>query len=91
MHSQILIIIGLFLSLIGTYMLYKSIFVRGPLYGRDGSNISFPNAVLDIGVAKKGLICIIIGIMLQIIAIASSINYGKIIQILKNLCSILCK
>jgi hypothetical protein len=71
--SQILIIIGLFLSLLGTYVLYKSIFPRGPLYGKDGSNIAFPNAVVNINVARIGFICIFIGIIFQIIAIAISL------------------
>lgn len=70
MCNQILIIIGLFLSLLGTYIIYKSIFPRGPLYGKDGSNVAFPNAVINVNVARIGLICIFIGIIFQIIAIA---------------------
>ena len=73
MFSQILIIIGLFLNLLGAYILYKSIFPRGPLYGKDGSNIAFPNAVVNINVARIGFICIFIGIIFQIIAIAISL------------------
>jgi hypothetical protein len=71
--SQILIIIGLLLSLLGTYILYKSIFPRGPLYGKDGSNVAFPNAVVNISVARIGFICIFIGIIFQITAIAISL------------------
>lgn len=67
---QILIIIGLLLSLFGTYMLYKSIFARGPYYGIDGSNVAFQNAVINIVVARIGLLCIFIGIIFQIIAVA---------------------
>lgn len=78
MCSQILIILGLLLSLLGTYILYKSIFPRGPLYGKDGSNVAFPNAVVNISVARIGFICIFIGIVFQIIAIAIFI-YSDII------------
>ena len=91
MLGQILIIIGLFLNLLGSCKLYKSIIPRGGLWAKDGSDEAFPNAVLNIDVAKKGFICIFFGIILQIIAIASSINYDRIIQILKNLCSIMCE
>ena len=73
MCIQILIIIGLLLSLLGTYILYKSIFPRGPLYGKAGSNVSFPNAVVNINVARIGFMCIFIGIIFQIIAIAISL------------------
>jgi len=66
---QILIIIGLLLSLFGTYMLYKSIFARGPYYGIDGSNVAFQNAVINIDIARIGLVCIFIGIIFQIIAV----------------------
>jgi len=68
---QILIIIGLLLSLFGTYMLYKSIFARGPYHGIDGSNVAFQNAVINIVVARIGLVCIFIGIIFQIIAVAT--------------------
>jgi hypothetical protein len=77
--SQILIIIGLLLNLFGTYILYKSIFPRGPLYGKDGSNKAFPNAVVNINVARIGFICIFIGIIFQIIAIAIPFYYDIII------------
>ena len=70
MCIQILIIIGLLLSLFGTCMLYKSIFARGPYYGIDGSNVAFQNAVINIVFARIGLVCIFIGIIFQIIAIA---------------------
>jgi hypothetical protein len=73
MYKQILIIIGLLFSLFGTYKLYKSIIPRGPLYAKDGSNEAFPNAVLDINVAKIGLSCIFIGIIFQIISIIAVI------------------
>ena len=91
MFGQILIVIGLLLNLLGSYKLYKSIIPRGGFWGKDGSNEALPNAVLNIGVAKKGFKCIFFGIVFQIIAIATFINYDIIIQILKNLCSIMCK
>lgn len=91
MFGQILIIIGLLLNLIGSYKLYKSIIARGGSWGKDGSNEALPNAVLNIDVAKKGFKCIFCGIVFQIIAIATFINYDIIIQILKNLYSTLCK
>ena len=70
MCVQILIIIGLLLSLFGTYMLYKSIFARGPYYGIDGSNVAFKNAVINIVFARIGFVCIFIGILFQITAVA---------------------
>ena len=79
MYSQILIIIGLLLNLLGAYKLYKSIIPRGPLYAIDGSNEAFPNAVLNRNVARMGLRCIIIGIIFQIIAIAIFVYYDIII------------
>ena len=79
MCSQILIIIGLLLNLLGAYKLYKSIIPRGPLYAKDGSNEVFPNAVLNINIARIGLKCIFIGIIFQIIAIAIFIYYDIII------------
>lgn len=79
MCSQILIIIGLLLNLLGVYKLYKSIIPRGPLYAKDGSNEAFPNAVLNINAARIGLGCIFIGIIFQIIAITIFIYYDIII------------
>lgn len=78
MCSQILIIIGLLLNLLGVYKLYKSIIPRGGLHGEDESNEYLPNAVLNISVARIGLGCIFIGIIFQIIAIAIFI-YSDII------------
>jgi len=51
-------------------MLYKSIFARGPYYGIDGSNVAFQNAVINIVIARIGFVCIFIGIIFQIIAVA---------------------
>lgn len=78
MCSQILIIIGLLLNLFGVYKLYKSIIPRGPIYAVDGPNEDFPNAVLDIDVARIGLGCVFIGIIFQIIAMVIFI-YSDII------------
>lgn len=78
MCSQILIIIGLLLNLLGVYKLYKSIIPRGPIYAVDGPNEDFPNAVLNISVARIGLGCVFIGIIFQIIAMAIFI-YSDII------------
>lgn len=86
MCKQILMIIGLVLSLLGAYKLYKSIIPMGPLYAKDGSNRALPNATLDINVAKKGLIYISIGIIFQIISVAMSVYYDIINLNFKFLC-----
>lgn len=83
MYGQILMIMGLVLSLFGTYKLYKSIIPRGGFYGEDGSNEALPNAVLNIKVARIGLGCIFIGIIFQIIAI---FIYCDIILYIKAFC-----
>lgn len=93
MYSQFLIIIGLLFNLIGAYKLYKSVIAypyhQYAVSGKDKE--ALPVATLNIDIAKKGFKCIFFGIILQIIAIATFINYDMIIQILKNLCSIMCK
>jgi hypothetical protein len=89
--GQILIVIGLLLNLLGSYKLYKSIIPRGGFWGKDGSNEALPNAVINIDIAKKGFKCIFVGIILQIIAIATFINCDIIIQTLKNLCLKMCE
>ena len=63
MYSQILIIIGLLLNLLGAYKLYKSIIPRGPLYAIDGSSETFPVATLNINIARTGFIYVFIGII----------------------------
>lgn len=68
MCKQILMIIGLGLNLFGAYKLYKSLMPAGPLYAKDGEKESFPAAALNMNVARKGLICVLIGIIFQIIA-----------------------
>lgn len=73
MYRQILIIIGLLLNLLGAFRLYKSV-VAFPYHqyavsGKDKESLSV--ATLDMNIAKKGFKYIFIGIMLQIIAVAS--------------------
>ena len=93
MFGQILVIIGLLFNLLGAYKLYKSV-IAFPYhqYAESGKDKeALPVATLNMDIAKKGFKYIFIGIILQIIAITTFISYGIIIQVLKNLCSILCK
>ena len=68
MCKQILIIIGLGLSLFGAYKLYKSIMPFPHYYAKDGLSEAFPVATLNINVARTGFIYVFIGIIFQIIA-----------------------
>lgn len=71
MFSQILIIIGLFLNLLGACKLYKSVIpFTHKTYATSGEDKkSLPVAILDVDIAKKGFIYIIFGIIFQIISI----------------------
>ncbi len=77
--SQILIIIGLLLNLLGVYKLYKSVISFPHYYAKNGEDReALPVATLDMNIAKKGFRCIFAGIISQIIAIAIFI-YSDII------------
>ena len=73
MYSQILIIIGLFLNLLGAYKLYKSVIPFPHYYAKSGESEAFPVAILDMDIAKKGFRYIFIGITFQIISIIAVI------------------
>ena len=93
MYSQILIIIGLLLNLLGASKLYKSVvpfpYHQYAVSGKDKE--SLPVATLDMDIAKKGFKYIFIGIMLQIIAMAIFDDYGIIYLYFKALYLNLCK
>jgi len=81
MCSQILIIIGLLLNLLGAYKLYKSV-IPYPWHllaesGKDKE--ACPVAMLNMNIAKEGFVYIFIGIIFQIIAIAIFVYYDIII------------
>ena len=75
MCSQILIIIGLLLNLLGVWKLYKSVIpFNSRTYAKSGEDKkALPVAMLDINIAKKGFICIFAGIIFQIISILAVI------------------
>lgn len=63
MCSQILIMIGLLLNLLGAYKLYKSVIPFPHYYAENGKDKeALPVATLNINVARIGLKCIFIGI-----------------------------
>jgi len=69
--SQILIIIGLLLNLLGAYKLDKSVISFPHYYAKNGEDReALPVATLDMHIAKKGFRYIFAGIIFQIIAIA---------------------
>ena len=65
--SQILIIIGLLLNLVGACKLYKSVIPFPHYYAKSGEDKkALPVATLNMNIAKEGLGYIITGIIFQI-------------------------
>mgnify|MGYP001608772579 CR=1 FL=1 len=60
---------GLILSLIGAYKLYRSVISYPQYYQKPGEKESYPMAVLNMNVAKKGISLIIAGTLLQLLAV----------------------
>ena len=84
MYSQILIIIGLLLNLLGASKLYKSV-IAFPYhqYAESGKDKEAqPVATLNMDIAKKGFKYIFIGIMLQIMSIAVAILVNQYFDII---------
>ena len=70
MCSQILIMIGLLLSLLGAYKLYKSVIPFPHYYAENGKDKeALPVATLNMNIAKEGFGYIFIGIIFQITSI----------------------
>lgn len=67
--KEVFIVIGLGLNLIGACVLYRSVKSYQDYYQQPGQEKSYPIAVLDKGLAKKGICFIIVGIIFQLLAV----------------------
>ena len=69
-----LTIIGLGLNLIGAYRLYRSILSYPDYYQKPGQKESYPMAVLNMPLAKRGIGFVICGMALQLLAVCLIYN-----------------
>lgn len=67
--KEVFIVIGLGLNLIGACILYCSVKSYPEYYQQPGQEKSYPIAVLDKGLAKKGICFIIAGIIFQLLVV----------------------